>query len=52
MKGIRKTQKENAAKLLLSIEKCETDGAVEEVDDLALEMVQVGLITKKSLPSY
>lgn len=48
MKGIRKQQKDFARDLLLAIDRCETEEDIERVDDIALEQVQAGLITKKA----
>ena len=48
MSGIREKQKENAYSLLREIEKCETEGAIERVGDIAEEMVQAKMITKKA----
>ena len=48
MRGIRTLQAENARDLLLAIEKCETEADIETVDDIALEQVQFGLLTKKA----
>ena len=48
MSGIRAKQTENAIDLLRKIDACETEADIERVDDLALEMVQVGLTTKKA----
>ena len=47
MAGIREIQKANATMLLRRIEKCETEEDVEKVSDLAEEMVQAQMITKK-----
>ncbi len=48
MSGIRAKQTENAIDLLRKIDACETEEDIERVDDLALELVQAGLITKKA----
>ena len=48
MNGIREKQKENTYSLLREIEKCETEEAIERVSDIAEEMVQAKMITKKA----
>ena len=44
----RAEQKENATRLLLEIDKCETEDDLDKVDERAEIMMQIGHITKKA----